>query len=205
MIYTLLLIGATIAIAVLAWHWLRAELRHAAAWLGEKLLLMRGGETPERLIEDARGAFNRHGLTPHLILVSSQVATFYGQLRRRHVGRRAETPLPVAVTFVLGADADAGVLFLRAVVAGHDEAGRETRELIGFDEIERIDHAPHALPADIAPVADTALEIIAGGGRPRYHMALEPEWAVAPGDVVERVRALVEQRRRPEAAPVIVR
>lgn len=204
MIYTLLLIGATIAIAVLTWHWLRAELRHAAGWLGEKLLLMRGGETPERLLADARRVFDRHGLTPHFILASSQVATFYGPLRRRHVGRRTDTPPSVAVTFLLGADVDAGVLYLRSVVAGHDGIGRETRELLAFDEIERIEHAPHGLPADTAPVADTALEIIAGG-RPRYHMALEPEWAVAPGDVVDRVRALIEQRRRPEAAPVIVR
>lgn len=205
MIYTLLLIGAAIAIAVLTWRWLRNELRHAAAWLSEKLLLMRGGETPERLLEDARGVFDERGLTPHFILVSSQVAAFYGPLRRRHVGPRSEAPLPVAVTLALGADVDAGVLYLRSVIAGRDGVGRETRELLGFDEIERIEHTPHGLPADITPVADTALEILAGGGRPRYHMALEPEWAVAPGDVVDRVRALVEQRHRPEAAPVIVR
>lgn len=205
MIYTLLLIGAAIAIAVLAWHWLRAELRHAAGWLGEKLLLARGGETPERLLADTRRAFDRRGLTPHFILVSSQVATFYGPLRRRHVGRRAQEPLPVAVTFVLGADVDAGMLYLRSVVAQQGGSGRETREIIAFDDIERIEHAPHGLPADIAPAADTALEIIAGGARPRYHMALEPQWAVAPAEVVDRVRAMIEQRRRPEAAPVILR
>lgn len=205
MIYTLLLIGATIAIAVLTWHWLRAELRHTAGWLGERLLLARGGETPERLLADTRRAFERRGLTPHLILVSSQVATFYGPLRRRYAGRRVEAPLAVAVTFALGADADAGMLYLRSIVAGRDEVGHETHDLLAFDEIERIEHAPHGLPADIAPVADTALEIVAGGARPRYHMALEPEWAVAPAEVVDRVRAVLEQRRRPEAAPVIVR
>lgn len=205
MIYTLLLIGAAIAFAVLAWHWLRAELRHAAGWLGERLLLARGGETPERLLEDTRRAFARRGLTPHLILVSSQVATYYSVLRRRHVGRRAEASLPVAVTLALGADVDAGMLFLRSVVAAQDEAGRETREFLAFDAIERIGHAPHGLPADVTPVADTALEIVAGDGRPRYHMALEPEWAVAPGEIVERVRDMVERRHRPEAAPVIVR
>lgn len=205
MIYTLLLIAAAIAISVLLWHWLRAELRHAAGWLRERLLLARGGETPERLLADACGAFGRRGLTPHFILVSSQAAAFYAPLRRRYVGRPVSAPLPVAVTFVLGIDVDAGMLYLRSIIAERDADGREAREFLAFDDIERIDHAPHGLAIDIAPAADTALEIVVAGGRPRYHMALEAEWGVAPADVVDRVRAMVEQRRRPEPAPVIVR
>lgn len=205
MIYTLLLIAAVIAISVLLWHWLRAELHHAAGWLRERLLLAHGGETPDRLLTGARGAFDRRGLTPHFILVSSQVPAFYAPLRRRYVGRPVETPLPVALTFVLGVDVDAGMLYLRSVVAERDTSGHEAHEFLAFDDIERIDHAPHGLPVDIAPAADTALEIVVAGQRLRYHMALEPEWAVAPADVVDRVRVMVEQRRRPEAAPVIVR
>lgn len=205
MIYTLLLIGAAIAIAVLAWHWLRAELHHAAAWLRERLLIARGGETPGRLLEAARRTFEGRGLSPDLLAVSSQVARYYRPLRRRHVGAPAASPLPVAVTFALGADVDAGMLYLRSVVPGHSGHGHETHELLAFDDIERIEQVPHGLPADITAAADTALEVVARDGRPRYHLALEPEWAVAPAEVVERVRAMVRQRHRPEAAPVILR
>jgi|GEM_PF-3349564 len=207
MIYPILLVIAAIVLAMFLWSWLSTELRNGAAWLRDRVRLARGGKTQQRLLDETRRAFEARGLEADCILVSSQVAPVYDNLRRQYIGRRPVVPLPVAVALALGTDVDAGYLFLRAVTAGVGEVGRDASEFFPFADVSRIEQVAQDLPEGIAPTAPRALEIVTGDSEcpRRYRLALEDEWGVRGSDLVERVRAMIEDRRKPDPAPLIVR
>ena len=204
MLYAILfLIALAVALYVTS-RWLNAELRHAGGWLSEKLLLARGGQTPERMIADTRDAFAARELEPHCMLVSRQVARSYEHLRRAVIGRRVSNPLPAAVVFVLAVDVDRQFLYLRAVSATADDVGRDQRWFIPFRDIHSIEPVESRLPGGVSPGADTVLEIRTAE-HPPCHLALEREWGVSPAEMHERIRAMIRDGWKPDGAPVVVR
>jgi len=203
MIYPILLIIALILLGIFLWTWLSREIRAAGAWLRDRILIARGGTTQQHLLEETQRACRERGLAPDCILVSGQVTEVYDHLRRRVIGQRADGTLPSAVALALGADVDAGSLFVRAVEAPADDIGRDTSAFIPFADISGIEQVEQDLPAGLAPKAESAIEIVTA--QQRYRLSLEERWGVSARDLVERIRAMIEDGRKPDAAPLIVR
>jgi hypothetical protein len=97
---------------------------------------------------------------------------------------------------------DAARLYVRAVDSGGG-IGRETAAWHGLEEIARVRQCPNGLPEAISPPGEEVLEILTGDAR--YHLVLEPGWGVLPGDLAERLRAMLVEGRKPAGAPVVVR
>lgn len=206
MFYLILFLIATAILLYMTSRWLRAELRELGAWLHEKRVVMRGGLSTERLIADTRAAFGREELSVHFLVVSRQVLPCYERLRREYLGLPAGEPLPAAVVLALGLDLDAGRLYLRTVITERDAPGRDVGRFLDFGDIRSLEPVAARLPAGPAPVAERALEIRTHDPRdPPFHLALEPGWGVAGEEIVERIRAMIEGRWRPEGIPVVVR
>jgi hypothetical protein len=204
MIYLLLFIAATLILLYVTSRWLRGELRELRAWLGEKLVLQRGGESQSNVIAGTQRAFEAEGLHLDFMIVSRQVLPCYAQLRRRHIDRTPADPLPVAVVLALAADTNARRLCLRAVVPQAGAPARDRTEFIDFDEIVSVQTVDRTTPDGVAPGTDQALELTFGDDRPPHHLNLE-DWSVSPSEIVLRVRGLLAGDWRPEAPPTIVR
>lgn len=206
MIYLLLFLAATAILLYITSRWLRAELRELGAWLHEKWTVLRGGQSTERLVADTRTVFEREGLNAQFLVISRQVMSCYKRLQRDHLDTPAAEPLPAAVVLALAADLDARRLYLRAVISEHDAPGRDVGRFLDFDDVLSLEPVPARLPAGPAPAAERALEIRTRNPQdPPFHLALEPDWGIEGNELVERIRAMLEGRWRPEGIPVVVR
>lgn len=206
MIYLFLFLTAVAILLYVTSRWLRAELHELGAWLRERWVVMRGGQSTERLVADTRGVFEREGLNAHFLVVSRQVLSCYERLQRDYLGTPVTQPLPAAVVLALGLDLDAERLYLRAVIGERDEPGRDVGRFLDFDDIRSLEAVAARLPAGPAPAAERALEIRTHDSHdPPFHLALESDWGIAGDEIVERIRAMIEDRWRPEGIPVVVR
>lgn len=206
MIYLILFLTAAAILLYITSRWLRAELHELGAWLHERWVVMRGGQSTERLVADTRAVFEREGLNAHFLVVSHQVLPCYERLRRDYLETSVTEPLPAAVVLALGLDLDTRRLYLRAVISEQDTAARDIGRFLAFDDIRSLEAVTARLPAGPAPDAERALEIRTHDPRdPPFHLALESDWGVSGDEIVERIRAMVEDRWRPEGIPVVVR
>jgi len=205
MIYLLLFIAATLILLYVTSRWLRGELRELRAWLGEKWVVRRGGESQASLVDAAERAFRSAGLQLDFLIVSRQAMHSYGQLRRQHIERTPGEPLPVAVVFALGADAGARRLYLRAVEPRPDRAATDNGFFIDFDEIRSVDLVARVTPEHGAPAGDRALELDLGGDRAKHHLHIEPEWSISAEEIDRRIRGLLSGDWRPDNPPALVR
>lgn len=206
MFYLILFLIAAAILLYITSRWLRAELRELGAWLHEKWVVMRGGQSTERLIADTRAVFEREGLSAHFLVVSRQALPCYERLRREHLETADSEALPAAVVLALGMDLDARRLYLRAVITEREAAGRDVGRFLDFGDIHSLEPVTTLLPAGPAPAAERALEIRTRDPKdPPFHLALESDWGVAGEEIVERIRAMIEGRWRPEGIPVVVR
>lgn len=205
MIYLLLFIAATLILLYVTSRWLRGELRELRAWLGEKLVVQRGGESQSNVIAGTQRAFEAAGLHLDFMIVSRQVLPCYEQLRRRHIEQTPADPLPVAVVLALAADTNARRLYLRAVVPQAGAPARDRTEFIDFDEIASVQTVDRTTPDGVAPGAEQALELTFADERPPHHLNLEPDWSISPSEITHRIRGLLAGDWRPDAPPTIVR
>lgn len=205
MIYLLLFIAATLILLYVTSRWLRGELRELRAWLGEKLVVQRGGESQSNVIAGTQRAFEAEGLHLDFMIVSRQVLPCYEQLRRRHIEQTPADPLPVAVVLALAADTNARRLYLRAVVPQAGAPARDRTEFIDFDEIASVQTVDRTTPDGVAAGAEQTLELTFADERPPHHLNLEPDWGISPSEITHRVRGLLAGDWRPDAPPTIVR
>lgn len=206
MIYLLLFLVAAAILLYVTSRWLRGELRELRAWLGEHWAVRRGGESQASLLQAAQRAFDAEGLELQFAIVSRQVLPNYRALRRRHVERTPERPLPAAITLALAADPDARRLYLRAIVPATDGPARDSAQFLDFDQIESVQAVAQDTPNGHAPAAEQALELRpAGPDQPPFRLAIESAWGLGPEELTRRVRELLTGDWRPEAPPTIVR
>lgn len=205
MIYLLLFLAATAIFLYVASRWLRGELRELRAWLGEKWVVLRGGENQTSLIAAARRAFDAEGLQLEFLVVARHVVPPYEQLRRHRRNRTPSEPLPAAVVLALAADTDARRLYLRAVAPGSDSDTRDTAGFVDFGDVRGIELVPRTVPEHLAPAATQAVALDLGDDRPVHHLHMETAWNLSPEELTRRIRALVAGEWRPEAPPTIVR
>jgi len=205
MIYLLLFIAATLILLYVTSRWLRGELRELRAWLDEKWVVRRGGESQASLIDAAERAFQSARLNMEFLIVSRQVMYSYGQLRRQHIERIPSEPLPVAVVFALGADTGARRLYLRTVEPRPDRAAADNGLFVDFDEVRSVELVARATPEHSAPAGDQALELDLGGDRPKHHLHIEPDWSISAEEIARRIRGLLSGDWRPENPPALVR
>lgn len=206
MLYALLLLIAIALVTYFGGRWLLAELREASGAVGTRLKILTGGLTSDHLLARTRESLAARGLSADCIVLPSRVTRVYDALRREVIGRARAPALPAALVLALAVDVDRRTLYLRAVETPAGGAGREREAVHGFDEIAALRRVANAFPAALAPPGAEALELELGDAQaPRYHLVLEPDWGVAPADLVARVRAMIEAGERPAGAPVVVR
>lgn len=205
MIYLLLFLAATAIFMYVTSRWLRGELRELRAWLGEKRVLRRGGDSQSNAIASAQRAFENEGLQLDFMIVSRQILPCYEQLRRHHLERTPLQPLPVAIVLALAADTDARRLYLRNIVPRGNEPARDATEFLEFDQVKSIETVTRIAPTPLAPATDQALELkLRDDDQPR-HLHLETDWSISPAELARRIRDLLAGDWRPDAPPTIVR
>jgi len=205
MIYLLLFITATAVLVYVTSRWLRSELRELRAWLGEKWVVRRGGESQANLIDRARHQFEQQGLQLDFLIASRHVLPCYERLRRRHLERTPQDPLPAALVLALGADTGHRRLYLRTVVPRTSGPARDRDEFVDFDDVISVETVTPVIPKDLAPAAGRVLELRLGENRPAHHLHLEADWSISPDEIASRVRDLLAGRWRPDTPPAIVR
>lgn len=206
MMYIIVLVTLALLVVYLTSRWLSAEAREAFAGGREAVRIRRGGRTPAMLIEETRAAFEAEGLEPDLIIVSQNALNLYDHLRREVIGRRDRPDLPAATVIALGADTDAGRLYLRAVDTPPGTPGRETATFYDCTAVDGIEPVANDAPENLTGPGTEAIALTLRGADPaEYRLAVEPAWHLDANDLTRRLREIVQQGQRPASAPVIVR
>ena len=205
MIYLLLFLAATAIFLYVASRWLRGELRELRAWLGEKWVVHRGGESQDSAISRAENAFATRDLQMDFLIVSREIRDCHRELCREHVERTPGEPLPAAVVLALGADTNAKRLYLRTIVPNPAAPARDSSEFVDFGDVKAVATVPRTLDSHLPPAADQALSLDLGEDHPPYHLHLEAGWNISPNELTRRIRDLVAGQWHPDAPPTIVR
>lgn len=205
MMYIIVLVTLALLVVYVTSRWLSAEAREAFAGARDAMRVRRGGRTPAMLIEETRAAFHREDLEPDLIVVSDNTLNLYDRLRREVIGRSDRLDLPAATILALGADTRAGRVYLRAVDTPPGLPGRESATFHDCAAVERIEPTTNDAPAHLSGPGTEAIALTLRAEPAEYRLAVEPAWHLSADDLTRRLRQIVQQRRRPDSAPVIVR
>ena len=206
MMYIILLLILGFLVLYFTSRWISAEAREAIAGARTALRIRRGGRTAALLVDETRAAFQAQALEPDLIIVSHNALDLYDRLRARVIDRADRPDLPNATVLALGADIDAGRLYLRAIDTPAGQAGRETASFHSFDTVTAIETTAHEGPEGLVPPGQEAVALILSTADPsEYRLAAEPAWHLSANDLARRLRSIIQDRSRPAGAPVILR
>ncbi len=207
MLYAIIFIVAAIVLVYVLALWLLKESREAKGALGERIKRLTGGLTTQSLLEDTQTVFREGGYEPDLVVVSHSVTPVYDGLRRTILKEPIERALPAGLVLALAADVDAATLYVRAIEAPNPgRIGTDRRVFAAFSDVTAIDPITAAFPDGLAPPGDRAVSIrLASSPAEHYHVVVEAAWGVAADELAQQLRRMIFDRRRPPAAPVVVR
>lgn len=206
MMYAIVALILVFLVSYVLVRWLRLVLSEGGQAAREALLVARGGKTPKTLIAAARQAMQERGCTVDFVVASTQADRVTDNLNRAG-DRHADPGLPVGLLFAVALDVERAMLYLRGVdLSGGDGVARDFERVHAFSAVVGIDQVENPFPASLVPEVDTALRIVVVDEEEERTacLPLEPAWRIRGSDLVRRVRAMVEDRQRPEVTPVIV-
>lgn len=207
MMYAILVLLLLFLAGYVLARWLRLVLSEGGQAAREAFRVARGDKTAKILIADARRRMEQDGCSVDFVVASTQAGRFTDNLNRDK-DRDVAPGLPVGLLFVIALDVERATLYMRGVdFAGDDGIAREFERSHAFSAVIGIDQVENPFPASLVPAIDTALRIVVVDDDEEGTAAclpLEPAWRIRGSDLVQRVRAMVEDRQRPEAPPVIV-
>jgi hypothetical protein len=207
MLYAIIFIVAAIVAVYAVTLWILKESHEAKGVIGECLKRWSGGLTPQALLDDTESACAEARIAPDLVVVCHDITPVYDALRRSVLQEAPATPLANGLVLALAVGVDAGRLYLRVVEAPQaNRIGADRRIFCDFDDIQAIETTSPNLPAELAPPGREALAIrLTGAPSCAYALVIEPAWGVGARELADRLRAMVHQRERPPAVPVVVR
>ena len=206
MMYAILILIILFLLSYVLLRWLRLVFAEGGSAAREALHVATGGKTSQTLIKDARQRMEQSAYDLDFVVASTQAGRITHNLNRDK-DRDADPELPVGLLFAVAVDVDHARLYLRGVDFADDGVTSEFETLHPFSAVVGIDQVETPFPSSLVPGVERALRIVVVDDDQQRTacLPLEPAWHIQASDLVTRLRAMIEDRKRPDVTPVIVR
>lgn len=206
MMYAIIVLIILFLLGYVLLRWLRLVFAEGHSAAREALHVATGGKTAQTLVRDARQYMQQAACGFDFVVASTQAGRITHNLNQ-YKQRSAHPALPVGLLFAVAVDVDHARLYLRGVDSGPDGVVGEFETLHPFSAVVGIDQVESPFASDLVPGVESALRIVVvdeDQGRTAC-LALEPAWHIRASDLVARLRSMIEDHKRPDVTPVIVR
>lgn len=206
MMYAILILIILFLLGYMLLRWLRLVLAEGHSAAREALHVATGGKTSQTLIRDAHQRLEQSGFELDFAVASTQAGRITQNLNRDK-DRNADPELPVGLLFAVAVDVGHARLYLRGIDFDAAGVASEFENVHAFSAVVGIDQVETPFPSDLVPGVESALRIVVVDDEEERTacLPLEAAWHIRTSDLVTRLRAMIEDRKRPDVTPVIVR